>query len=264
MNTENQIQHNVHIVVPPSNWGEGRRVDVEKLLKDTASHIFRLFRNPFDADIRVIPGPAPICLYRSPTETRYTIELSARGRKWGQYAYQFAHEFCHIVSNYELLKNNPNNWFHEAICELASAFTLHCMGEHWRTDPPYPNWADYADKLVEYAHRQQSRLKGRLPDRVSLHSWLLDNEDVLRENEYQREKNAVVAYQLLPIFEDTPTGWNAVRHLPTSTGYLKDYLSEWHSLVDLEDQPFVARLSHAFKYAISAGDSKDAYDTRNC
>lgn len=80
MNTENQIQHNVHIVVPPSNWGEGRCEDVEILLKNTASHIFLLFRTPFDADIRVIPGPIdedPICLYRSPTETRYTIKLPA-------------------------------------------------------------------------------------------------------------------------------------------------------------------------------------------
>lgn len=257
MNTENQIQHNVHIVVPPSNWGEGRRVDVEELLKDTASHMFRLFRNPFDADIRVIPGPVdedPICLYRSPTETRYTIKLSARNRCWDRYAYQFAHEFCHILSNYELLKKNPNNWFHEAICELAAAFALHCMGESWQTDPPYPNWADYADKLVEYAHRQQSRLKGKLPDGVSLHSWLLDNEDVLRENEYQREKNAVVAYQLLPIFEDTPTGWNAVRNFPTSKGYLKEYLRDWYSSVESEDKPFVERLSSAFGYTIDVDE----------
>ena len=50
MNTENQIQHNAHIVVPPSNWGKGPRENVERLLRNTASHIFRLFRNPFDAE----------------------------------------------------------------------------------------------------------------------------------------------------------------------------------------------------------------------
>ena len=260
MNTENQIQHNVNIVVPPSNWGEGRRAYVETLLNNTASHIFRLFRNPFDVDIRVIPGPIdedPICLYRLPTETRYIIKLSVRDRLWNQYAYQFAHEFCHVISEHDNLKENPNNWFHEAICELASAFTLHCMGERWRTNPPYPHRADYADKLVEYAHRQQSRLKGKLPDGVSLHSWLLDNEDVLREGKYQREKNAVVAYQLLPLFEEFPSGWNAILNLPTSTGYLKDYLSEWYSLVDLEDKPFVERLSNAFGYTISVGKAGD-------
>lgn len=259
MNTENQIQHNVHIVVPPSNWGGGRRGDVETLLRNTASHICRLFRNHFDADIRVIPGPVdedPICLYRSPTETRYTIKLSARGKKWDQYAYQFAHEFCHVLSNHELLKKNPNNWFHEAICELASVFTLRRMGERWRTDPPYPSWSDYADILIKYecSQRQNYQLKCKLPDGVSLHSWLLDNEEVLREDEYQREKNAVVAYQLLPIFEDTPTGWNTVRTFPTSKGYLKEYLSDWYSSVESEDKPFVARLSNAFGYTIDVDE----------
>ena len=116
---------------------------------------------------------------------------------------------------------------------------------------PYPHWADYADKLVEYSHQQQSRLKGKLPDGVSLHSWLLDNEDVLREDKYQREKNAVVAYQLLPIFEDTPTGWNALRNFPTSKGYLKEYLRDWYSSVESEDKPFVARLSDTFGYTIN-------------
>ena len=259
MNTENQIQHNVHIVVPPSNWGEGRRKYVETLLRNTASHMFLLFRNPFDADIRVIPGPIdedPICLYRLPTETRDTIKLSARNRYWGQYAYQFAHEFCHVISKHDNLKENPNNWFHEAICELASAFTLRCMGERWRTDPPYPHLADYADKLIKYecSHRQKSQLKCKLPDGVSLHSWLLDNEDVLREDKYQREKNSMVAYQLLPIFEDTPTGWNAVRNFPTSKGYLKEYLRDWYSSVESEDKPFVARLSNAFGYTIDVDE----------
>ncbi len=78
----------------------------------------------------------------------------------------------------------------------------------------------------------------------------MEHEEELRKDEYQREKNALVAYQLLSIFEDTPTGWNAIRKLPTSKGFLKDYLNEWYSLVDLEDKPFVAHISEAFSYTI--------------
>ena len=63
---------------------------------------------------------------------------SARDRKWAKFGYQFSHEFCHVLSNYENLKANPNNWFHEAICELASVFTLRRMAERWPTHPPYP------------------------------------------------------------------------------------------------------------------------------
>ena len=264
MNTKNQIQHNVRIIVPPSNWGEGRRKDVETLIRDTASHVLRLLRNPFEADIRVIPRPideSPEVMYRSPTETRYTIKLSAHDRYWAKYAYQFAHEFCHVLSNYELLKKNPNNWFHEAICELASVFTLRCMAKRWHSYPPYPNWASFADKLDKYCKERMSRPETQLPEGVSLQSWLLHNENTLRVADYrgdaERDKQNLVAYQLLPIFEEFPAGWNAIRHLPTSTGYLNDYLGDWHSLVDLEDQPFVMRLSNAFGYTINVGKASD-------
>ncbi len=200
-------------------------------------------------------------MYRSPTETWYTIKLSARDRCWDKYAYQFAHEFCHVLSNYELLQKNPNNWFHEAICELASVSTLRCMAERWPSYPPYPNWASYADNLRKYREERMDRPETHLPEGVSLQSWLLHNEDMLRIADYrekaERNKQNLVAYQLLPIFEEFPSGWNAIRNLPTSNGYLKDYLNEWYSLVDLEDQPFVARLSNVFGYTISVGKASD-------
>ena len=245
----------MHLFVLPGNWGEAQLEDIRKLLIDTTSHMDRLLRSSFDGTIHVMPSPVdddPIALYRTSTDAPYIIKLSVKDRLWNQYAYQFAHEFCHVLSDHDKLKDNPNNWFHEAICELASAFTLHRMGEQWLLNPPYPHWVSYADKLVEYSHQQQSRLKGELPEGISLHAWLSDNEDVLRENEYQREINAVVAYQLLPIFEDTPTGWNTICNFPTSKGYLKEYLSDWYSLVDMEDRPFVARISEAFGYTIIA------------
>ena len=264
MDTENQIQHNVRIVVPPSNWGEGRRENVERLIRDTASHVLRLLRDPFTADIRVIPRPIdeyPEVMYRSPNQTRYTIKLSTRDTYWAQYAYQFAHEFCHVLFNHEQLKKNPNNWFHEAICELASVFTLRRMAERWHLDPPYPNWASFADNLDKYCKKWMGRPETQLPEDVSLQFWLLHNEDTLRVADYRKEaernKQHLVAYQLLPIFEDFPVGWNAIRNLPTSTGYLKDYLNEWHSLIDLEDQPFVGHLSNAFGYTIGVGNASD-------
>ena len=107
MNIDKQITHNVNIFVPPSNWDGDRRKDVEKLVIDTASHIIRLLRNPLTANIKVIPGPIdsdPITLYRSPNETQKNIILSARNREWNKYTYQFAHEFCHVISDHDKLK----------------------------------------------------------------------------------------------------------------------------------------------------------------
>ena len=122
------------------------------------------------------------------------------------------------------------------------------MAERWSTRPPYCNWAGYTSALRDYCQELLSQSEVQLPEEIPLHSWLSDHESVLRENEYQRDKNALVAYQLLPIFENTPTGWNAIRHLPNSTGFLADYLVDWHASVDSADKPFIERLSSVLGY----------------
>ncbi len=247
-------QSNMHLFVIPGNWGDAQLEDIGTLLIDTASHINQHLRKPFDETIHVMPGDYPIALIRDSTHDPYTIKLSVRDRLWNQYAYQFAHEFCHVLSNYKELQNHPNNWFHEAICEVASIFTLRNMAKRWRSEPPYPNWRSYADHLDAYWHKTQSRLGTQLPDGVSLNSWLFDNEDMLRTADYrenqQRLNQALVAYELLPIFEVYKTGWNAVRKYPTSISTLEEYLKNWYSLVDLDDRPFVTRISEAFGYPI--------------
>ena len=145
-------------------------------------------------------------------------------RKWAEFSYQFAHEFCHVLSDYERLGVNPNNWFHEALCELASSFTLRRMAERWPTQPPYSNWADYAPALSDYADNLLADEEHQLPEGLTLATWLPMYENELRQDPYIRDKNAVVAYQLLPLFEADPSGWNALRRMPGSTGILTEYL----------------------------------------
>ena len=145
--------------------------------------------------------------------------------------------------------------FNEAICEMASIFSLKCMAKRWRDEPPYPNWANYADDLDAYWHKTQSRPGTELQDGVTLNSWLLDNEDMLRTANYrediQRINQALVAYKLLPAFEVIPEGWNAIREYPTSKGFLNDYLREWYSLVDLKDRSFLSYIFEVFNFSIT-------------
>ena len=136
---------------------------------------------------------------------------------------------------------------HEAICESASVFTLRRMAERWRTCPPYPGRTDYADSLACYADSYLSREERRLPAGTTLSDWLLSEEESLRQDRYQRDKNAVLAYTLVPIFESEPAGWNAIRRLPNSSALFEDYLREWHSLVEPLDRPFVKRILGLFK-----------------
>ena len=240
----------MQVAVTPFGWGVARTVDLKALLNDTASHLNRQMRAPLDETLVVVPAPCddpiPRTHYRPSHGDSFFIQLTARDRCWCQYAYQFAHEFCHVLSEYERLQNSSNNWFHEAICELASVFALRRMAERWPTCAPYPNWADYAKSLTHYVQELISDKGRQLPIGMTLSAWLLSEEASLRNDEKQRDKNAVVAYCLLAVFESEPSGWNAVRKLPNSSTMLKNYLCEWHSQVDPMDRPFVNRIIQLF------------------
>ena len=245
------------MIVVSGEWGVARAADIEKLLSDTASHINSLLKTPWAGEVHVKPAPAPPSVSTPRTLCRFSrtdpivIQLTCKDRRWNQYAYQFAHEFCHVLSGYEDLEGNPNNWFHETICELASVFTLRRMGEQWATHPPYANWTDYSKSLLKYAAQRQKRDEVQLPIGTNLPDWLSSHESGLRKDRYQRDKNALVAYALLPIFEELPAGWNSIRKFPSSSGELKCYLSDWASAADPDDVPFVVRLANMLGHTIS-------------
>ena len=237
------------ISVARSGWGSAQSENIETLLLNTASHLNKLLRNPVTDTVEVVQAPEHDSTrrthYRSSPAEPVCVQLTARNKYWAQFAFQFAHEFCHIISNYENLREGPNGWFHEAICELSSIFTLRRMSQSWQTDPPYPNWASYAGALCRYAEERLARRERQLPEDMTLAVWLSKEEENLRSDRYLRDKNAVVAYALLPIFEMYPTWWNAVRCLPDSDSMLGDYLLEWAACVEPVDRPFVGRILKA-------------------
>lgn len=236
----------MQIIVEPGDWGDALLCDITRLLGDVSSHIEQTLREPIKGTVLVRLAPhydwTPRTHIRSSTSDPFTIQLTAQGKLWAKFSYQFSHEFCHVLSGHERLKNNPNNWFHEAICELASVFTLRRMAESWPDNPPYPNWSDYAPSLADYAQNCLAKPERQLPTGLSLSSWLDKEEASLRPDEYQRDKNAIVAYALLPLFEDTPSGWNTIRFLPESNDTLSVYLHEWHTKAENIDAPFVERM----------------------
>ncbi len=215
-----------------------------------ASQVTQLLRAPFKGRICVLPAPdcdpMPKIRYRPSDENPYVVQLTARDRHWSRFTYQFSHEFCHILSDYERLRESPNGWFHEALCELASIFSLRRMAETWTSQPPFPNWSEYAGSLGSYAEEILLRKEHQLPAGITLSLWLASEETVLRKDRYLRDKNGLVACSLLPIFESESTGWNAILNMPDSSTMIKDYLLEWHMRVDPVDKPFVKRILGAF------------------
>ena len=237
--------------VEPRGWGEAIPGNIAVLLTDVSSHLNRLLAEPVADHINVVhvsgASAVPRTLYRYSEYGPITIRLTARDDLWSKFAYQFSHEFCHVLSNYERLGDGPNNWFHEALCELASVFTLRRMAERWPILPPYPNWADYASALYDYADDLLENENHQLPKGLTLANWLTMHEEEIRRDPYIRDKNAIVAYRLLPLFEQDPNGWNALRSLPDSHGSLLEYLADWQKWAEPRDKPFVQRLIGAFR-----------------
>lgn len=249
------------IEVADCDWGDADIDNISVLLNNVAKHLDENLRDPFPGHIEVVLAPqddfTPRTRLRKPSgQGPITIQLTARGRLWAKFAYQFSHEFCHALTDYEQLWNGSNTWFHEAICELASVFTLRHMGETWQTSPPYWNWGDYAPALTGYADELLMEDSRRLPSDITLAEWLsMHQEDLRRITEVPqgkvipdsvRDQYAIVAYQLLPIFEAHPEAWNAVPKLPNSQRVLPGYLIDWYRNVDPRDLAYVGYIMEQF------------------
>ena len=92
----------MRITVLECDWGEACQNDIRVLLEDVASHIVRELRDPFAETIRVmnLPGEPPRALFRRPGDAAYDVNLTAKNQQWSQFAYQFGHEFCHVLSGH--------------------------------------------------------------------------------------------------------------------------------------------------------------------
>ena len=49
-----------------------------------------------------------------------------------------------------------------------------------------------------------------------------------------------------PLFQNEPTGWNVVGHMPGSSLMFQDYLREWYTQVEEVDRSFLKRMLAAF------------------
>lgn len=222
----------MNIRVDEGNWGNAPLIDIRRLLEDVASQFLRsMIFYPIMGEIRVQsrPGEVPQTIWRTNGGAPNIIFLGAQNTSWCQYAYQFAHEFCHLLCDSEAHKGTPNMWFQEAVCELASLFAIKSMAQSWRTRPPYPNWHVYAQNLDEYADEIIQRPEHALSADQTLAQWLANHEASLRANCRQRALNGIVAVQLLPLFLQAPSAWQSIPFLPNTSGLFNSYLVDWHS-----------------------------------
>ena len=199
----------------------------------------------------------PITHFKHDDQDRIVIGLNTEGLYWAQYSYQFAHEFCHALIDHTNAKqkqwhglSHANHWLDECLCETASLFALRAMSRTWRKSPPFPNWKSFAPKLAKYVDERLMQPAHRLPDGTVFTEWFAQELPSLRKQPTQREKNTIIASQLLPVFEAQPSGWEAVTMLKLGLRdeqrSLEDHLKEWRSNTRDELKSFVDEVKKVF------------------
>lgn len=248
----------LRILVVPGDWGGSQLADIRKVCESAAGTIAAQLTDDGFAPILVQRGKsAPITLFGRGEGNEYIVRLNTGGRAWAQCAYQFSHEFCHIVCNYRNVKN-PQMWFEETLCECASMYAVRRMAVEWKTKPPYSNWKSYSASLESYA----SDLVKRHADRKdSIAQFYQANLAELEKTATNRELNSYIALKLLPHFETTPSAWQSLRNLNLGpveeNASFRTYLTGWHDRVPKQHQPFIRQLAAEFDIELTSETRTD-------
>lgn len=233
----------ITIEVSPGDWGNAEVRDIQRVLDSAAGELLSYVGN-VNTPLRISVVPrsgSPKVRYEKGADGQYVIQLTARDERWFQYVFQFAHELCHVLSNFDHKDaigdservDESNQWFEESLCETASLFTLRKLAALWETAPPTRNWSGYGSTFSAYALRLMSEPHRQLPPGRLFNEWYAENKHALSDNPYQREKNELVAANLLPLFEARPELWQSIRYLnPLTTSAGKpfvQYIVDWRA-----------------------------------
>ena len=251
----------LRVDVQPGGWGDAGVPDVRAVVRSAGREIQRYCSGvPLPPLIVRHGDDSPITLFQHDAQGRVVVDLNVEGRHWAQLAFQFAHEFGHVLAGHAidgrprvLSTDRANHWLEESLCEAASLFALRAMARSWPADPPYPNWRDYAPHLASYAADRLQEFAAAGPADGDFPAWFRREEPSLRTNACQRVKNGVIAAMLLPLLEAQPSRWAALAGLNASEGpsssSLADFLAAWRRAVGPADRPFVDQVGTCFGLA---------------
>jgi hypothetical protein len=232
-------------------WGDANPDDVQSVLQSVIEVISPYMASRHFGKIIVRNDKTgPISLYEKGATGEYIVLLNVNGRYWAQLAYQFSHEMCHLMSNYDLSPNNVSRqqWFEESLCEAFSLFALEKMAKQWETNPPYPQWQEYAPKFTEYEQDMFQQTHRRLPKGMKLPQWYQQYATTMSADPVAqgRDLNELIANQLLPLFDEKPQTWSAINYLnlgdDSQDKTLDKHLSDWEQNAPAEWTPTIQNI----------------------
>ena len=247
----------ISIRVQAGGFGGASAADITAVLQSAAGELCRYWPRTQLPSIDVYHrADHPQTDSRRAAGNRIVIGLTARDNHWAQYSFQFAHECCHALINYSndergltLDRRYANLWLEESLCETASLFTLRALSRSWLIAPQYGAWRDYAPWFAAYAQERLALPEHHLPAGTSFAVWFRANEPALRQDSTRRDRNTIIAAQLLPIFEKEPRGWGALaffRRAANPNQSLSRHFADWRSSCPRELQQFVGKLAAVF------------------
>lgn len=248
----------VRIVVERGAWGRASPVDIRKVAEGAAAELWKWCAQSRMDGIRIYYRPdMPQTDFLRAADGRIAIGLAVQHQRWSQFAFQFAHEFCHALAQHSEAgirgshdPRHANLWLEECLCETASLFALRRMAESWLTRPPYRNWRDYAPAHAKYAADRLAEPPHHLPAGQTFRTWFAQHENSLRAHAGLRAKNVIVARHFLPLFEAAPEHWESVtflNHGPRAKGKtLARKIADWQAACPPAHQAFVGRLGAVF------------------
>ncbi|NWK56422.1 hypothetical protein HW115_12430 [Verrucomicrobiaceae bacterium N1E253] len=226
--------------------------DIKNLLDSATLELWKHFPNyPLDPIVITRGNDGPIVLYKRNSKDEIVVRLDTSGSYWSQYSYQWAHEFCHILCGFRP-DGRENKWFEETLCELASLYVMRSMAKTWESKPPYPNWKNYRHSLQTYADNVIAKREKITP--FQLDNFYRKHATSLRKDSTQRHLNGAMAAALLPLFEEKPEHWEAIRWLntkPATKGMsFARYLKKWHDSVPHKHKSFVKKISKLYGVSV--------------
>lgn len=243
----------VTIWVEDGPWGKASAEEVETALYFVADTFLASLPQQLVPPVIVSHDPRnPVVLYDRGPNGEYRVLLHASQGRWAIFVYEFAHELCHILSNYGAVTpasqhaHKTNQWFEEALCEAASLYALIRLAEQWDSPAIAGNWKERAPALRGFAMQLLAERHRPLPEGQSAAAWLRQNLGKLRASPYHRDLNEVVAHLLLPLFLNNPGAWHALGYLnlePADAGNsFGQYLANWQKNAPDADRKFVGQI----------------------
>lgn len=239
-------------------WEDARAADVQAVINSTAEVL-----------LAAIPDHRPFALYVTNSDSgpmvftqktlrgEYRVQLNVHGRYWAQMAYQFSHELCHVLTNFDARDANSadTRWFDEALCEAVSLYTLTGMAERWAYAPPHPNWAEYHGALHAYVGQVVAQHEAMYPGEHAFVPWFVAHEPRLRTEPYDRTLTGIVSLRLYRVIMQNPQGLAAIVHLNQGTPAfsLPELMQQWHARAPSNQRPFVRAVARALGVTIVTG-----------